>query len=314
MNIVYLDQNKWIELARAINNPNEDRQLSAILERLGAAIESKKIAIPLTSSNIYETHKVNNYKRRQDLAFVQVLLSQGMVIRGRKVRKIKELRRSIANCLGRQALVDTPHWFLSRVFSEAFVELDDDEFGLEVSSEIAERLETVSDVMLFQYLVDSDDAIRRAAVRQFSGASESLRIAIEERRAATGNETQDLRRKIYSALLLIDDVDLIMKTAQEMGVSWFKIDDIGRENALRIVEDTPIYYIEREIALRLEVQDKKITENDFRDMLAFTASLPYVDMIIGENNFVNISKQAGLHRKFSTRLETNFQCIVDLID
>jgi len=67
----------------------------------------------------------------------------------------------------------------------------------------------------------------------------------------------------------------------------------------------PIYYVEREIALRLEAQARPIKENDFRDMQSFCAIIPYADEVIGEKQFVNLAKQAKLDSKYGTKLGTD---------
>jgi hypothetical protein len=75
--------------------------------------------------------------------------------------------------------------------------------------------------------------------------------------------------------------------------------------ARRIITDVPTYYIEREITLRLEAQDRPRHENDFRDMQSFCAVLSYADQVIGENQFVNLAPQAGLNKKYRAELATD---------
>ena len=75
-----------------------------------------------------------------------------------------------------------------------------------------------------------------------------------------------MRRRIQSALLMINEIDLILDIARRAGFPWRNVSDMGSKNAHKIVEDVATYYIEREIALRLEAQTRPITENDFRDM------------------------------------------------
>jgi len=51
--------------------------------RLSRIADPGRIIVPLTQTNIYETHKINDPQRRHDLAYVQVTLSQGRAFRGR---------------------------------------------------------------------------------------------------------------------------------------------------------------------------------------------------------------------------------------
>jgi hypothetical protein len=114
-----------------------------------------------------------------------------------------------------------------------------------------------------------------------------------------------MRRRIYSVLLMVDEVEHIIRFANAMGIPWRGVQDIGPTNARRILDEVPAYYIEREVALRLEAQSRPVEENDFRDLQSFCAAIPYADLVIGENQFVNLAWQAGLDKKFNTRLATD---------
>src|SRR3989337_1238326 len=83
--------------------------------------------------------------------------------------------------------------------------------------------------------------------------------------------------RIQSAILMINEVDLILKFANRAGFPWKTVGDLGEKAARRIIEGVPTYYVEREIALRLEAQTRPIEENDFRDMQSFCAIIPYAD-------------------------------------
>jgi hypothetical protein len=58
--IVYLDQNKWIALAKAAKNPDEKSEARSALEFLVNERKAGRVLLPLTATNVYETHKINN--------------------------------------------------------------------------------------------------------------------------------------------------------------------------------------------------------------------------------------------------------------
>lgn len=81
--------------------------------------------------------------------------------------------------------------------------------------------------------------------------------------------------------------------------------------ARSIMNECPTYFIEREIGLRIEAQDRAIEENDFRDMQTFCAVVAYANVIVAENMFSNLAVQAGLHKKYDTRILTR---LADLLE
>lgn len=53
--ILYLDQNKWIELAHAVKSPEDFPAQRKVLEALVEESNAGRLLVPLTSTNLYET-------------------------------------------------------------------------------------------------------------------------------------------------------------------------------------------------------------------------------------------------------------------
>jgi len=300
--IVYLDQNKWIELARAVKHPADYPTQHALLVAIAREVEAGRLVLPLTAANIYETQKINDPQRRHELAVLQATASQGLVFRGRHRRLETELNELLCAIYGRPPVARAADWFLSNVFFEAFADWDDERLGLPISERAMGVVRAEPARWLYEYLVATPEDVRTTAVKKFSEGSDSLRQRIEERRRQHAGESFAMRRRILSAILMINEIDLILKFANRAGFPWKTVGDIGERTARRIIGEVPTYYVEREIAIRLEAQARPIEENDFRDMQSFCAVIPYADEVIGENQFVNLAKQAKLDRKYRTRI------------
>ncbi len=128
---------------------------------------------------------------------------------------------------------------------------------------------------------------------------------IEARRALVAGEALAMRKRAYGARLIIDELDFILDTARGLGLQWSTVVDIGSSLMRSIVTDVPTLNIERELAVRLEDQKKNVTENDLRDMMAFTTVLPFADVIVAEKQFVNLARQARLDKRYKTTLLTS---------
>lgn len=310
--IVYLDQNKWVELARAEKWPDLYPDLYNLLKLIKREVDADRLILPLTSTNIYETFKVNDPQRRQDLATLQAFGSQGLVIRGRHHRLEAEISDFLHTVDSRPPIERVPLWFLSSVFFEAYADWDDPRLAtLPITARGVNAVRSSPEFCLYDFLTATPDNVRVEAIQNFSRQSEELKQQIEERRRRDTNESIDMRRRIQNALLIMNDHNLILSFARKCGFTWNTIVEMGEENILQIVESVPTYYVERELVLKLETQSRSITENDFRDIQSFCASIPYVDEIIGENQFTNLARQARLDKKFSTRLRTN---VLDLVE
>ena len=314
MKIIYLDQNKWVALARAVKFPAANPEVRAVLEKLCQALEAGRVVLPLTATNIYETHKINVRERRFDLAYTLVTLSQGTVFRGRHKRLEVEVIDAVRGAYGLPKIARDETWFLSNVFFESTAEWGDVRLGNIVSEKVIGAIRHDPAFFLFDYLMETPEAVRITGVARFSEGSEQLRQRIEERRKRHAGESLSMRRKIQNAMLMINEIDLIRAFAGQAGVPNINPDEILRHTARKIMNGTPTYIIEREIALRIESQyNRPIDENDFRDMQAFCAVVAYADVVVAENQFANLARQAKLDKKFGTKIVTNILELKDCL-
>lgn len=311
--IVYLDQNQWVKLARARKYPSEFDELRKLGEEIERAVLDGKLCLPLTAANVYETYKINHPGRRKDLALLQSELSQGRVFVGRHKRLAGEISSVVKAIYGLPLEGLKKYWFLSDLFFEAFAEHGDERMQLTLSKDLIAVIRANPSYFLLDYFLSPSDDERRFAVKQWSAESEKLRQRIQHRRQLIKNEPMAMRRRTYSAVLLSDELELILRFARDAGALWNTFSDIGSSNARRLIREVPAYHIERELALKLEAGDRSIEENDFRDMATFCATVPYADCVISENLFVNLAHQARLSQRFETMITTDLMKISEFL-
>jgi hypothetical protein len=302
--IIYLDQNKWIELARAEKSPSEYPKYFSLLQRMLAKTDAGGIVFPLTATNLYETYKINDPERRKRLALLQAKLSGGIVFRARRGKLEVELSKFLCETYHLRPLQWPAWWFLSDLFYEAFPEA-----GSTHSERLINCVREQPGYFLNDYLTTAPDEERIFAVTKWSAAAEALREQIESRRTQHLDQPLSMRRRIYSVLMLSEELEILARFAEKYGVRWSSVSDIGSSITRRIVEEIPVYYVERELVLRLEAQSRPINENDMRDLDSYVGVIPYADVIVGENQFINLARQAGLGEKYSTRFETELSAL-----
>ena len=312
MKILYLDQNKWVELAQGQKSTTDFPAQREALAYLVEEATAGRLVIPLTATNLYETHKINSQERRDHLAWLQSTLSQGMVFRGRYKRLEVEIINHLRASSGLEPLAREPYWFLSNVFFESTAEIGDNRIP-QPSERVLAAIRSDPPRFMFDYLAGLPEDIRTASVSSFSEGSEKLRQAIEERRGRDASQALSMRRRLSSARLMINELDLVLSFIRMAGLPEPDENAVLRKFARSIMNECPTYFIEREIGLRIEAQDRPIEENDFRDMQTFCAVVAYADVIIAENMFSNLAIQAGLHKKYSTRIATKLADVPEAI-
>jgi hypothetical protein len=312
MRILYLDQNKWIELSRGVKSPGDFPAQYQVLTVLVEEANAGRLCIPLTSTNLYETHKIDIPERRQHLAWVQATLSQGMVFRGRYKRLEVEVVDLLRTRYGLEPLRRDPHWFLSSIFFEATAEIGDNRIP-QPSQQVVAAIRSNPPRFMFEYLTGLHEDIRTTVVSKFTEGSEKLRQALEERRARDATETVSMRRRLSSARLMFNELGLVLSFIRAAQLPETNENVVLRDHARNIIGECPTYFIEREIGLRIEAQNRAIEENDFRDMQTFCAVLAYADIVVAENMFSNLATQSGLHKKYGTRITTKLADLPDAL-
>ena len=234
MKVIHLDQNQWVKLAQGRKFPSQYNDAYLVLNDLELLVASNRLLLPLTASNIYETFEINNISRRTDIARIQADLSRGYVFRGRKYRTVME----IANFLSNKSEITeyTPgKSVMSGIFTEAFSEYDDVSWSADTSDRRLDAIGTDPGNLLLDFLLKSNEKTRKSAVSAWSQLALFLLKKIEPRRSRFKNQALSIRRNVYSACMLIDEINDVLYTAKRLGLDWTSVSDIGPSMARDII-------------------------------------------------------------------------------
>jgi hypothetical protein len=310
MQIIFLDQNKWVDLARVLAGTSQVAEHTAVYDLLRTAVADGRLLAPLTITQIIETSKQNRPERRRWVAQVQAELSRGYVYRSRKVRLDHEIIR--AACLAFGELVEGSDWRTTIVpgFYRAFEPMDTPE-------EIA-RWERLNQILspAQQYLdftVNQDDERRRHAIANFTTGTDALLERIEKRREMLEGADADLRYRAYAAQLFSDHQQIFARLLAEKGRSIDDLFGLGGPAVVKFLKDIPTLHVEAEIAVRLEIQERPLHGHDPPDVQSFYTAVPYSDVVVSERLFVSLARQAKLDKQYGLRLLTNLEDLLGLI-
>ena len=97
--IVYLDQNKWIELAKMFHGKDNSIRASRVLREYEEARKDNRIQLPLSSIHYIETSRISNTNRRVRLGAAMWHFSGGASIIGYQAIVRHELELALAKHL-----------------------------------------------------------------------------------------------------------------------------------------------------------------------------------------------------------------------
>jgi len=311
MKILFLDQNKWIELARVRAGTVTGGPAYIAYAELHEAVDNRQVIAPLTVSHILETSKRNDLSSRANVAEVQATLSKGHVFRSRKARLLIEMRNAVHSIFGEPPLQLEATWAIVPGFMQAFEDFD----TLVASPKEAATSRFLNkhvdpERQYVDYMLNPDDASRRNAHESFSAESDALLARIEQRRALMQGASMDLRWRAYAAQLFFDHQGYAAHMLNVTGHTVDEMKNLGAEAIVKFVRSVPTLNVEAELAARLEVQTGPLEPNDIRDMHAFCTAIPYASRLVAEKGFVSLARQAKLDACYQVDLCTNLNAIV----
>jgi hypothetical protein len=299
MDIVYLDQNKWIELARVQAGKVTSGPIADLYTQLLVAVERGQVLFPLSVSHVLETSKRDDPTSRGHLADTQAKLSRGYVYRSRAARLEIEVCATLHRLLGTDPPKLPQHWVIVPGFWQAFEPMDE----LITSSAEVQRMVRINAFIdpadqYGDYMKNQDDARRRAAHSKLVAGTADLVARIEARRARLTGESVSLRRRAYAAQLFMDHQDTFIRILNDLGHSFEQLKALGARAVRALVEDVPTLNVEAEMAARLESEMGSITPNDVFDMQSFYTAIPYSSRVVAEKASISRALQAKLDAKY----------------
>ncbi|WP_427307480.1 hypothetical protein [Cupriavidus sp. H39] len=312
MQIIYLDQNKWIELARLHSGRAHSPLLRESYERLANAVDLGDALCPLSAAHIIETSKRNEPISRGRLALVQARLSRGFVYRSRRGRLGVELRQAIHRLFQEPAPELNPNWVIAQGFLQAFDPMDE-LAAPQADIERVRRLNRHFDPaeVYVDFMVNQDDASRRRAHENLDRLGRDLIARIEIRRSQLSGSSVDLRRRAYCAQLFLDYQDLMLQILEETGHTLAELRCLGDAAVRSLVENVPSLHVEAEMAARIESKTGRLSQNDLFDLQAFYTAIPYSSGVIAEKAAISRAEQAKLGQRYGVWLSRSLTDVLD---
>ncbi|WP_348696617.1 hypothetical protein [Duganella fentianensis] len=306
MHVLFLDQNKWIDLARVHAGKTTSGPHLLVYQELLDAVRAEELIAPLTVSHILETSKRNDPESRKKVVEVQALLSKGFAFRSRKARLLIEMRNALSKAFGESTEQLPANWTVVPGFMQAFEMFD----ALVASPEDAAVSRFLNHHVDLQtqyvdYMMNQDDGRRRAAHATFANDSKQLISQIEARRKVMDGSTIDLRWRAYAARLFVDHQSLITHMLNVVGHTVDEMKELGGEAIVKFIQDVPTLNVEAELAVRLELKTGPLKVNDIQDMHSFCTAIPYASRIVAERGFISLARQAKLDNRYNVSLSTD---------
>lgn len=317
--IVYLDQNKWIDLAKARVGRADGQKYQAVLEKITEVVSQGKAVFPLSWVHFVETRKKRDLKKRRELAEIMAEISQGTAIIPKSIIMNWELEYAIAMAFG-ETPTPIPSVFgngMSMIFGRNFIEKEmNDQPHLKTDYLINRAKTILSDrEATISFLVGDDEDLNSKVVNGLRDINEPFVARIEKSREQDRGDNDDLQERVYLAVLT---KELQPKLIPMLGNHRKTMNDffsLGLDNVRKFFHDVPTLDVEIELALSLNKHwDRKLKVNDTSDIAFACISIPYCDVVVTEVFLRTLATRQKIDKKYDTKIISNLNDLLPILD
>lgn len=307
--IIYLDQNHWSTLFKAVHAPESvPKAERRAAERLRSIARDRDVIVPMSAAHVSETCQWSNAKRRYRLAITILDLSHGWQLRDVLVLRRAELQRALSEFFSKPGVVAGP----SAVTLEPGAIFDgrtdtyrpDPRLGPELSFAATAVTETS---VIFDLLL-ADQPLQPLDVPGWSQRLQRITVGLRPVRDA------NVRRRATLSAYRADVLHEVLDAGRRLGLSnaqseaWIaQLDEVQ-------VSELPSLGLYRELLHEKLLDPATVWEqNDLVDMMYLTSGAAYTDHVVGERRLTGDLRQALRRLGRPTNVHRNLTDLTDAL-
>jgi hypothetical protein len=299
---LYLDLNKWIDLARAYHGQPGGERFRTALDTVMAGVAAGWLSVPLTSGHIIEMARHGNRERRGRLAEVLVQLSRGATLEP-IYSVIRALARRSAQALFVEEPPDPQPQVHGRGIEFAFGEIARIDRAFGGDAERADRVRRYLDSPegLLHYLEHTHEDLRLAGTRSVTAKAQRFAVENDSSRFRLKTESLETAMKVYYARALIDLSAVVAEALGRVGKKPADFLALGPPGADAFFRAIPPLRVEATLHVTRDRHwDRTVAANDSEDIGGLAVAIPYCDVVVSERFWVDVARRHGLDRECST--------------
>jgi hypothetical protein len=318
---VYLDQAKWIDLARAANGNPLGEPFQTVGVVIAAAVEQGQASFPLSAGHFIETWKKRRAMQRHELASTMAVVSRNHAIAAPHQLLPAELDRALRRRFGRPRMplpLQPFGWGVEHVTGI--------HNGPVVPEAMRAAILATNPTLNERELADAIDQLllagpahdmpvagiplppMRPAENFAKGENEQVRRFIEyeadkgtRRRAVAARELLGMRESLEAAM-------------RRAGIWWDDIFALEATGVTDLMLDLPSRAVGLEL-MWLQHDNTQTTwkPNDMNDIGYLSTAVAYCDVVVTERKWKHMLNQSGVARRFRTTVVSNLADLTELL-
>lgn len=316
---VYLDQNKWIDLARAETGHSAGKPFVEALAVLKEAVDQGRARFPLSAAHYYETGKQKDRRKRMELATTMIRFAGALRIAPPHTIVPWEIERALVEVFHLPTGGSSLELFGSGV-AHAFsaptlrytapTEWQGIELPVERQDELKRRAGPAFEAMILaSVLPEGLPDPMRIVFHDFKNLTDD-RFVQGQQEVAEALKKHG-RHRLADLMLATAYTDIRMPVAEasfRLGLNPEQVGGRWRQ----IVEAVPSRWVEMKLRHQRQANPQKAWEgNDLNDVTALAIAVPYCDVVVTEKSWSSLLNAAKVGDRFGHLVTPSLQDLVD---
>lgn len=319
---VYLDQNKWVDLARAATGHSEGDRFRDALDVCRATAASGTVSFPLDLYRYWETAKRGDDVSRNRLVDVMLELSRTHTLALPFPLLDEEIDRALHRRFGRPADARRVRPFGRglRHIAGGRMEWPALEIPEGTPPGLEAQLQATLNEVLEEQLLRAGPAAHAAAGFDLSESDHAERFVEFEVSLASAIANAGVKGSaLYDSIRMSDLRDIYPAVVEALLRAGLDPEDfpglLGARGLLEFVDDLPTRYVTNVLRRAKHMQRQQPWEpNDFIDIVALPVPAVYCDIVVTEKQWVHHLRLGKIEERFETQLLSDTAKLADVVD
>src|ERR1700683_1685682 len=315
---IYLDQNKWIEIAHGLKAGSASAP--DVITVIGAAVDHGYASFPLSAGHVFETWKAASARRRHDLAPVMAAISKTHTIAAPSSLLPGELDRALQRRFGRPALLlplQPFGWGLSHSFGQPLPQLSEETRAAIRAHDPSLAEQEITAWLELALLAGPPEDMPVAGIAQpplqFAEAFAADETTQAELFAQHGAD-KDLRRRAVSARQMIDIKDELSAAQMRANVNHDEIRTLGVDGVTELLLDLPSRAAgHRMMWWQHDNPQTKWKPNDLDDISYLSVAVGYCDVVVTERHWAHVLNVSGAAEQAGAIVTSKLDDLTELL-
>ncbi|MEV7757829.1 hypothetical protein AB0O16_07625 [Microbacterium sp. NPDC089180] len=313
---VYLDQNKWIDLARAATGHPAGARYTEALDAARTAVGAGKASFPLDMFRYAETGKRSDDRSRNDVANVMIELSNRHTMAPGRYVLPAELDHALKARYGRPEEPRHREVFGTGVrhLTNGQVVLPELDISLLRNSgndiDVADypRIQEIYSQLLEADLMRAGPAIARSAGVVTDTLHPDQQYIDHENKIASEIRARGLSGDMLDLAVRASDLGDIQSAVTEavdaIGLTWDRfVEDLGPAGLVDFMDDLPTRQVTNVMrGAKLRQTEQKWELHDLNDILGLSVAAVYCDVVVTEKQWAHRFTQAKIEARYGTTI------------